>query len=205
MEKWRIPMNLQLFAADDGDAGSGAEGGEGGAGSGESGAKPVSFDDFLAEGTNKTEYESRVSKEVKKALAQAEKKWKALTDASVSEAEKLAMMNKDEKAEYQRQKKESDLAKREAELTKKELQSGAKSKLIDAGLPAELFAVLDYTDEEACDRSIETLQDTFQKAVEAAVEEKLKGTDPMGADPSKSGNNKNSTMDQQIYNAMKGW
>lgn len=196
---WRIPMNLQMFAADDG--------GDGGAG-GEGGTTPVSFDDFLKEGNNQAEYDTRVSKavqkEVQKALNKAEKKWKTLRDESVSEAEKLALMTAEEKAKYQSDKREADLTKREAELTRKELQSGAKSKLIDAGLPADLHTVLDYTDEDACDRSIETLKTTFQAAVEKAVEEKLKGKEPPGADPSKSGNN-NTTLDQQIYNAMKGW
>lgn len=196
---WRIPMNLQMFAADDG--------GDGGAG-GEGGTSPVSFDDFLKEGNNQAEYDTRVSKavqkEVQKALNKAEKKWKTLRDESVSEAEKLALMTPEEKAKYQSDKREADLAKREAELNKKELQSGAKSKLIDAGLPADLHTVLDYTDEDACDSSIEALKTTFQSAVEAAVEEKLKGKEPPQADPNKHNNN-NQTLDQQIYNAMKGW
>lgn len=196
---WRIPMNLQMFAADDG--------GDGGAG-GEGGTSPVSFDDFLKEGNNQAEYDTRVSKtvqkEVQKALNKAEKKWKTLRDESVSEAEKLALMTPEEKAKYQSDKREADLAKREAELNKKELQSGAKSKLIDAGLPADLHTVLDYTDEDACDRSIEVLKETFQKAVEAAVEAKLKGSEPPKEDPNKHNNN-NQTLDQQIYNAMKGW
>lgn len=196
---WRIPMNLQMFAADDG--------GDGGAG-GEGGTAPVSFDDFLKEGNNQAEYDTRVSKtvqkEVQKALNKAEKKWKTLRDESVSEAEKLALMTPEEKAKYQSDKREADLAKREAELNKKELQSGAKSKLIDAGLPADLHTVLDYTDEDACDRSIEVLKETFQKAVEAAVEAKLKGSEPPKEDPNKHHNN-NQTLDQQIYNAMKGW
>lgn len=195
---WRIPMNLQMFAADDGGDGGGSDGDNGG------GSGAVSFDDFLKEGTNQSEFDSRVSREVTKALKKAEKKWKTLRDESVSEAEKLALMTPEEKAKYQSDKREADLAKREAELNKKELQSGAKSKLIDAGLPADLHTVLDYTDEDACDRSIEVLKETFQKAVEAAVEAKLKGSEPPREDPNKHNNN-NQTLDQQIYNAMKGW
>lgn len=197
---WRIPMNLQMFAADDGGDGGGGENND---------PKPVSFDDFLKEGNNQAEYDSRVSKtvqkEVQKALNKAQKKWETLRNESVSEAEKLALMTPEEKAKYQSDKREAELAKREADLTRKELQSGAKSKLIDAGLPADLHTVLDYTDEEACDRSIETLKDAFQKAVEAAVEDKLKGKEPPATDPNKSGNKGNNTLDQQIYNAMKGW
>ena len=45
-------------------------------------------------------------------------------------------------------------------------------------LPQELAEILNYTDADACKKSMETVKVTFQKAVEAAVEEKLKGGKP---------------------------
>ena len=102
----KVPMNLQLFAEGDG-AGSGDDSGNGGgSGSGEgddSGSgddKPQSFDDFLKGEGNQAEFDRRVNKAIHTAVQKAQEKWEALTNDKLSEAEKLAKMNKDEKAQY---------------------------------------------------------------------------------------------------------
>ena len=110
-------------------------------------------------------------------------------------------MTEDEKKEYLQDKKEKDLAAREAEVTKKELMAEAKNTLAGDGLPQELAGVLDYTDADACKKSMDTVKKAFQKAVEAAVEERLKGGKP----PKKATETKDEDiLKQQIYNAMMG-
>lgn len=125
----KVPMNLQLFAEGDG-AGTGDEGGNGGGagGAGEEGNEPQSFDDFLKTGGNQAEFDRRVQKAVNTAVTNAQEKWQALTDDKLSEAEKLAKMTKEEKAQYMQQKKEKELSEREAAITRKELMAEAKEK-----------------------------------------------------------------------------
>lgn len=170
----RIPMNIQLFA----EGGDGGDGGGGTGGERSSGSEPPSFDDFLKEEGNKAEFDRRVQEAVDTAVKNAQEKWQLMTDDKVSEAEKLAKMTKEEKAEYLRQKQEKDLAAREANITKRELMAEAKNTLTEKKLPVSLSEVLNYTDADSCKKSIETVEKAFQTAVQAAVEERLKGGKP---------------------------
>ena len=181
----KVPMNLQLFA--EGGDGAGADGGNGGGSGdgegagGEGGAgsdTPPSFDDFLKTGGNQAEFDRRVQKAVNTAVTKAQEKWQALTDDKLSEAEKLAKMTKEEKAQYMQQKREKELTDREAAITRKELMAEAKNTLASDGLPQELAEVLDYSDADTCKKSMEKVKEVFQRAVETAVEEKLKGGKP---------------------------
>ena len=62
-------------------------------------------------------------------MTKAQEKWQALADDKLSEAEKLAKMTKEEKAQYMQQKREKELADREAAITRKELMAEAKNTL----------------------------------------------------------------------------
>lgn len=198
-------MNLQFFAeCDDAGADNGNDSGtgeEGDAGTKDDTAgddnKPQSFDDFLKGEGNQAEFDRRVQQAIQKAVGKAQEKWKVLTDDKVSEAEKLAKMTKEEKAQYLQQKKENDLNAREAEITKRELMAEAKNTLAEKKLPASLAEVLNYTDADSCKKSMEAVEKAFQEAVEAAVEERLKGGKP----PKKPDG---TTMEEMILAAMSG-
>lgn len=204
----KLPMNLQLFA--EGGDGAGADGGNGG-GSGEDegaggeggtgGDTPPSFDDFLKTGGNQAEFDRRVQKAVNTAVANAQEKWQVLTDDKLSEAEKLAKMTKEEKAQYMQQKKEKELSDREEAITRKELMAEAKNTLASDGLPQELAEVLDYSDADICKKSMEKVKEVFQRAVETAVEEKLKGGKPPKKAP---GGDAQKALEEQVYNIMMG-
>ena len=202
----KVPMNLQLFA--EGGDGAGADGGNGG-GSGEGaggeggagGDTPPSFDDFLKTGGNQAEFDRRVQKAVNTAVTKAQEKWQALADDKLSEAEKLAKMTKEEKAQYMQQKKEKELTDREAAITRKELMAEAKNTLASDGLPQELAEVLDYSDADTCKKSMEKVKEVFQRAVETAVEEKLKGGKPPKKTP---GGDAQKALEEQVYNIMMG-
>ena len=202
----KVPMNLQLFA--EGGDGAGADGGNGG-GSGEGaggeggtdGDTPPSFDDFLKTGGNQAEFDRRVQKAVNTAVTNAQEKWQALTDDKLSEAEKLAKMTKEEKAQYMQRKKEKELSDREAAITRKELMAEAKNTLASDGLPQELAEVLDYSDADTCKKSMEKVKEVFQRAVETAVEEKLKGGKPPKKAP---GGDAQKALEEQVYNIMMG-
>jgi len=207
-----MPMNLQLFAepGDGAGADDGAGGGTEGAGAGTSGGdagtggdnregdpgKPKTFDEILKEGNYQAEFDRRIQK----ALGTAKDKWSALMDDKLSEAEKLAKMNKEEKADYMRQKQEKDLAAREADITKRELMAEAKNTLVEKKLPASLAEILNYTDADTCKTSLEAVEKAFQEAVQTAVEEKLKG----GIPPKKAPQGDAAALEKQVEALMMG-
>ena len=203
-----IPMNLQIFAeggdgagADGGNGGGAAGGGTDGGAAGGDGNKPISFDDFLANKDNQAEFDRRVQKATQTAITNAQEKWQLMTDDKISEAEKLARMTKEEKAQYLTQKHEKELADREAQITRRELMAEAKNTMTEKGLPLSLADVLNYTDADACNKSIAAVEKAFNAAVQTAVEEKLKGgTPPKGT----GGSDDTKTLQEQIYNYMKG-
>ena len=200
----KVPMRLQIFAEGDGAvAGEGSNGGGSGTGGeGEPGAGtgPMSFDDFLKGEGNQAEFDRRVQKAIDTPVSNAQQKWQALTDDRLSEAEKLAKMNKEEKAAYMQQKKEKELADREAAITKSELKAEAKNTLAEKKLPPSLADLLVYTDADSCNKSIATVEKIFQEAVEAAVQEKLKGGDPQKKAPEG-----NKELEAQVEKLMRGY
>lgn len=136
--------------------------------------QPQSFDDILR---NK-DYQAEFDRRVQKALGTAKEKWAALMDDKLSEADKLAKMNKEEKAEYLRQKQEKELKDRESAITRRELMAEAKNTLAEKKLPVGLAEILNYTDADSCNKSMEAVEKAFQEAVQGIVEERLKGGPP---------------------------
>lgn len=132
-------------------------------------------------------------------MSNAQQKWQALADDKLSEAEKLAKMNKEEKAAYMQQKKEKELSDRESAVARKELMAEAKNTLAEKKLPAGLAEVLNYTNAESCNKSIDAVEKAFQAAVEAAVQERLKGGEPPKTPP-----NTGDDMAKQVEALMMG-
>lgn len=139
--------------------------------------KTQTFDEVLS---NK-EYQSEFDKRVTKALEKAKSKWETETEAKLKEAEKLAKMTANEKAEHERTKREEELSKREIELNKRELRAEAKSILLEKNLDVNLAEMLNYTDAESVKSSIESVEKAFNIAVESRVLEKLKGKTPQSS------------------------
>lgn len=140
---------------------------------------PQSFDDILK---NK-DYQAEFDRRIQKALGTAKEKWDALMDDKLSEAEKLAKMTKEEKTQYQQQKREKELADKEAAITRRELMAEAKNSLTEKGLPVSLAELLDYADADRCSKSIVALEKAFNQAVQAQVDKKLEGGKPIKKAP----------------------
>jgi len=161
--KTYLPLNLQLFADEAPETPP------------EAPAAP-SFDDALK--ANK-DYQSEFDRRVTKALETAKAKWAEEEAAKLAEArteaEKLARMNAEEKAKHESEKREKELRDREAALSLRELKAAAASTLAEKGLPNELLNSLSYTDAESCNKSIEAVEAAFRAAVQAGVEDRLKG------------------------------
>ena len=145
-------------------------------GNGAENNEPKSFEDVL-KGNNgfQAELDRRINAAVEKATAKERDRQKLIQDKLQDEVLRVSQMTEDEKAAYFKQKQDQEAADREASLTKRELTLDARSSLQDKHLPEAFIELLDYTDKDACMKSIETLEKAFTTAVQAAVEEKLKG------------------------------
>lgn len=200
----KIKMNLHFFGYEGDSGGAGGDGGGSGEGeeaAGGEGSHKKTFDDILADKDYQAEFDRRMQQGINTAVTKAKEKWETLMDDKVSEAEKLAKMNKDEKAQYMQQKREKELSDRETEITRRELMAEAKNTLAEKKLPVGLAEILNYADADTCKKSLETVEKAFQEAVEAGVQERLKGDKPIKKAPD---GNDMSDLEKQIYDAMKG-
>lgn len=100
--------------------------------------------------------------------------------AARSEAEKLAKMNAEQRAEHDRQEaeraakaREEEITRREAELTRRELKATAMDELAKRKLPGGLLDILDYSDADACSASIATVEKAWRECVQQGVNERL--------------------------------
>ena len=142
--------------------------------------EPLSFDDFLKGEGNQAEFDRRVQKAVNTAVANAQEKWKALTDDRLSEAEKLAKMNKEEKALYKAQQAEAELAALKAKMATAELEKEARKTLSDEGInaPDTILSGLIREDAEKTNEAVKEFVKLFNDAVGEAVKAKARQRTP---------------------------
>lgn len=134
--------------------------------------------DAEGDGGEKTLTQADVDRIVKKTIEKERARAARQVEEVKTEAEKLAKMNADQRAEYERQQRETQLAEREAQITRRELMAEARNTLSTRGLPQSLADVLVYTDADGCNASIDTIEKAFRAAVQDGVNERLKGAPP---------------------------
>ena len=130
------------------------------------------------ETSEKTFTQADVDKIISERLRKEQVRFEKKLENEKLEAEKLAKMKKDERVEYETQKKLAELEERERAIQERELKAEAYNILAQKGLPKELADILNYSDAETCNASIDAVEKAFQVAVEKAVNEKLKGNTP---------------------------
>ena len=150
--------------------------------------------------TAKTFTQEELNAIIDKRLERERKDAQARIDKAVTEAQKLAKMSADERAEHERQELQKKLAEREAEITKRELRAEAKSQLSDKGLPVELAEVLPYTDADTTNAALAAVEKVFRQAVEKGVTERLKGNAPKVSQPAPHGD----SIADEIIKSMYG-
>lgn len=165
--------------------------------------KPVtaeSDDDKAAAEQDKDEKPGNSEKDAEKKYSDADldeiigkrfAKWQKDQDkkvkAAAEEAKKLAEMNAQQKAEYERDKaneekaelqKELDEYKRQATLA--EMTKTARKMLADEGIsaPDEILARLVTTDAEETKTAVDSYSKAYKEAVENAVKDRLRGEIP---------------------------
>ena len=100
-----------------------------------------------------------------------------------TEAERLAQMTQEQRAQAEQQRaqqaaqqREQALNQREADITRRELRAQAIDTLVSRELPPALESVLDYTSADACNASIDNVERVFREAVQKAVDARLKAS-----------------------------
>lgn len=199
--KNRLPLNIQFFAEGEGGndpvGNTDADQGQGAAEKGQGGTK--TFDQILSDKAYQAEFDRRVAKALETARGKWETDYNQKLEDAKSEAAKLAKMNADEKAKYERDKQEADYQKRLKELTTRELKAEAYEQLAEKNLPKEFVDLLNYESADTVKESIDKMATTFQKAVEKAVNDKLRGDGPP-----KAGTKGLNDLEAQIAKAVRG-
>lgn len=134
--------------------------------------EPKTFDDILA---NK-EYQAEFDRRITKSIETARTKWQAELEAQKSEAEKLAGMKAEEKAQYELNKanaeKESAIAELEAYKLKDEVIKMANEK----NIPVALVELIEFKGAKAEDvkTKLENINKIFTSELEKGLSNKLK-------------------------------
>ena len=122
--------------------------------------------------------------------------WQEKKQKEVDEAQKLATMTAQQKAEYERDqlKKELDDYKRKASLA--EMTTTARKILTEDGISVsdELLGMLVTTDAEKTKAAVDGFSKAFKEAVESAVKERLKGEPPKKGSGGATGMTKEAIM-----------
>lgn len=103
---------------------------------------------------------------------------KQAQEAAVAEALKVAGMDADSKAKYQKEQEDEKLKQREADLARRELKADARSVLEDKEVPAEFLDMLLGRDMKETKANVDTFKTAFDAAVQAQVEKRLVGKTP---------------------------
>lgn len=144
--------------------------------------KTKTFDDFLAENKDfQAEFDRRMTKGNQTAIEKAKEQWKLEQDEQKSEAEKLASMNEKQKSEYELMKANKEKDNALAELNAYKLKEQALTIASEKGLDVNLLNLIDFktVTAEKLSENIDNLSVVFNKAVEKAVNAKLKEDTPI--------------------------
>lgn len=175
----KILFDLQLFAD---DAGSGADNTDGAAGAdnANNGADQNTDNQQKPDTKPGADDKKYSDEDVNKLIDKKFAEWQKKKDKEVDEAKKLADMNAQQKAEYERDKlqKELDDYKRKDALA--EMSKTARKMLSDEGINVsdELLSRLVTTDATETKSAVDSFTKLFKAAVDDAVKDKARGTTP---------------------------
>ncbi|MFT9334280.1 MAG: DUF4355 domain-containing protein [Leuconostoc mesenteroides] len=124
------------------------------------------------------EFDSEVDKRIAKALETAKSKWNEEKQDEINRAEQLAKMSAEERKEAEDKAKAESLEKREKELNMREYRYEAKHQLEENGLPVSFVDMVLSDDPTITKNNITAVKSEFDKAIEVAVTERLKGKTP---------------------------
>lgn len=112
---------------------------------------------------------------------EAQEPEKKYTDADVDRIikKKIAIERKRMQKMLDEEQQESEIEIRERNVLKRELMADAKDALVDMGLPSTLSSLMDYSNQEAYEKSFEAVTSVFNEAVMQGVKMRLAGRPPI--------------------------
>lgn len=134
------------------------------------------------------EYQRDFDKLVSKSLETAKGKWEEEYQAKVSEAEKLAKMNAEQKLKYELDKSNKERDEYKAKLEAGNLYRTASDIATDKGLPIGYLGLIDFSKEsaETITSKIDSLVDLRNKDLEGYLNSKLQQPTPQEKHDSQS-------------------
>lgn len=184
--KWNQSLlaGLQLFAEDggnnDGDGADGGAGTEGAAGN-SSGAGSDGKNGSGPEGKEGDGKEAKYTDDdLDRILNRKFAEWQKKKDKEVDEARRLASMTEEEKTKQKQADMERQLNELLSEKNRSEMMATARSILSERNIHADdaLISLIVSEDAESTKKSIDAFANLFQKAVNKAVKDALKGEPP---------------------------
>lgn len=134
-----------------------------------------------ADTAEKTFTQNDINRIISQTIASERKKAETQVAQARREAEELAQMTAQQRAEHKLAEREAALSKREDSLQRSEVRAGAVQLLLKKGLPAGLADTLTYTDADSASAAIDMLEQAFRQALQQGIEERMKGLAPAAA------------------------
>lgn len=134
-----------------------------------------------AEPTAKPENEKKYSDaDLDKIISKKFAEWQSKKEKEVNEAKKLAEMNAQQKAEYERDQLQKELDELKKANSLSEMQKTARKMLADDNINVsdELLSLMVTTDAEKTKAGIDSFKTLFKDAVEKAVKDTIRGETP---------------------------
>lgn len=175
----RMKLNIQQFAEEGANEGAVAETVTEPAVENEQPKQEAkaTFTDLLKENPD---YQSEFDKLVSKSLETAKGKWEEDYKAKITEAEKLAKMNAEQKLKYELEKANKEKEDYKAQLEAGNLYKTASDIATDKGLPIGYLSLIDFSKEnaETITKKIDDLVGLRNKDLEDYLSNKLKQATP---------------------------
>lgn len=182
MDSKMFDFDLQLFAEGDDGAGKGDDG------KNDDGKKDPGADDAAKEKAAKEAQEAALKSKIEEAVAKAQERWEKeyqkKVEAEKKEKERLSKLSEEERKQAEAEKREKELADKEADLKRKELKLEMVKVLAERDIPVQFMDYLVAEDNQSTLNRITEFEKAYKKAIEDAVNEKLKGKAPAsGSNP----------------------
>lgn len=140
-------------------------------------------EDILAHTSMRSALDSHIGRSVNTALTNARAKWEQEQNANLSEAEKLAKMTKEERERYQFKKDQDTFAQQKAQFEREKLIVATGNELNALNVDPSLAEFIVGKDAEDTKSRMEAFTKVFNASIERAVENKIKGGEPMKKAP----------------------
>lgn len=168
MKKTKLPLNLQFFADE--------------AEQEEQQEQPEEQQQEEQQEQEQQEERKFTQEELNQAVAKRVKrergKWEKEVAEAKKEAQRLAELTEEERAEELNRLKDEKITKLEAIIHRMNLESDTVDRLAIEGLPIEFKTFLMQDDAETTNTNIKAFKEVFLKAVQEEVDKRLKGKTP---------------------------